>query len=93
MAVPKGKASFMLTTTDNPFDPFDQWKEWFAFDTTKGYNSCALLDRLTVSSESLSEEDQLAALSDAIEDIITNDPIGRYKYCWKEQTEEEKETL
>ena len=28
----------MLTTFDNPFDPFEQFTSWFLFDTEKGYN-------------------------------------------------------
>lgn len=25
----------MITTTDNPFDPFENWDEWLAFDCRK----------------------------------------------------------
>lgn len=27
----------MLTTVDNPFDPFEQFTSWFMFDEEKGY--------------------------------------------------------
>ena len=27
----------MLTTIDNPFDPFEQFDEWLMFDKQKGY--------------------------------------------------------
>ncbi len=26
-----------LTTVDNPYDPFTQWDEWYAYDEGKGY--------------------------------------------------------
>lgn len=35
-----------LTTFDNPFDPFEQFDLWYQYDTDKGYNSCAYLDRI-----------------------------------------------
>ena len=36
----------MLTTSDNPFDPFEQFTSWFLFDVEKGYYTCAHLARL-----------------------------------------------
>lgn len=36
----------MLTTFDNPFNPFKNFKQWFAWDTAAGYNTLSYLDRL-----------------------------------------------
>ena len=47
----------MLTTIDNPFDPIEDFKNWFSFDIEKGYNSCAYLSRIAKTSDSLTEED------------------------------------
>lgn len=35
----------MITTRDNPFNPFTQWRDWWAYDTGKGYNSWMLVAR------------------------------------------------
>ena len=43
----------MLTTIDNPFDPFEQFYSWFLFDVEKGYNTCAYLGRIARTSEQL----------------------------------------
>ena len=56
-------AKYMLTTNDNPFDPYDQFDSWFMFDVDKGYNSCGLLDRV----------------ERAIDEIIKYDPLNVYK--------------
>ncbi len=39
-------AQCMLTTVDNPYDPFDQFDEWFNYDMDLGYNSSAYLARI-----------------------------------------------
>lgn len=69
-------ADHMLTTVDNPFDPYSDYEKWFAFDTSMRYNTCGLLARFTKSSDELSEADQDDAIEQAMDDIIANDPLG-----------------
>ena len=71
-------ANLMLTTIDNPFNPHKQFDEWFAFDWQKGYCSCAYLARLTTTSDSLSDEENEQIILQAMEDIVTYDPLGIY---------------
>ena len=33
----------MLSTADNPWNPFTNFNEWYAFDVVHGYNSCGVL--------------------------------------------------
>lgn len=72
-----------LTTIDNPFDPFIQFDEWFAFDVMKGYNTCSLLARVVYTSDALGEEDQQIAINNGIEDIIKLNPLGIYRKVYK----------
>ena len=44
---------WLLTTSDNPYNPFTQWDEWYAFDVSAGHHTCALLDRVTIDGEDL----------------------------------------
>jgi hypothetical protein len=69
----------MLTTIDNPFNPFTQFDEWYAYDVGKGYHTCAYLARITVSSEELSEEDESVAIEAAINEILEINVLGLYK--------------
>ena len=47
----------MLTTFDNPYNPFEQFTSWFLFDVEKGYDSCSYLGRIARTSDQLSEEE------------------------------------
>lgn len=68
-----------LTTFDNPFDPFEQFNQWFLFDIEKGYNTCAYLDRIAKTSDQLSDEENELENERAIDDIIKNDFMNIYK--------------
>lgn len=72
-----------LTTIDNPFDPFDDFTSWFLYDSQKGYYSCAKVARVAVIENSMTEDEQLAALNDAIDSIIAADPFDIYKKVYR----------
>ena len=69
----------MLTTFDNPYDPFEQFTSWFLFDVEKGYDSCSYLGRIARTSEQLSDEENEAEIERAIDEIIKYDPFNIYK--------------
>ncbi len=68
-----------LTTFDNPFDPFDQFDDWFRFDCDKGYNSCSYLDRIAATSDQLSDKENEQEIERAIDEIIKYDFMNIYK--------------
>jgi hypothetical protein len=69
-------AEVMLSTTDNPYDPFTQWSEWWAYDTQAGHHTSALLARVVRTSDELSEADQDVAIRDAIDEIVKENVSG-----------------
>ena len=69
----------MLTTVDNPFDPFEQFTSWFMFDEEKGYHSCAYLGRIARTSDQLSEEENELENERAIDEILKYDFRNIYK--------------
>ncbi|WPJ30615.1 hypothetical protein [Streptomyces phage Psst1] len=76
----------MLTTIDNPYNPFTHWDEWYQYDTEQGHHSLALLARVTRTSDELSDELQDADVEDAILEIITENVSGihiRVTEDWK----------
>ena len=69
----------MLTTTDNPFDPFDDFTSWFLFDIEKGYDSCGKVMRIAKLSDDLTEKEEDVEIERAIDEIIKYDPLDVYK--------------
>jgi hypothetical protein len=76
---------YMLTTVDNPFSPFTQWVEWYAYDVASGHHTCALLARITVTSDELSYVDQVVAIQEAIDEIIKENVSGLHRKILKER--------
>lgn len=70
---------YMLTTIDNPYDPFTEYDNWYAFDTRTGHYTPAYLGRIVLSSDDLSEEDQKLAIQQAIDEIVALNPSGIYR--------------
>ena len=59
-----------ITTVDNPYDPIDNFNEWFLFDIEKGYNTCGYLARIAKTSEQLSDSENDEEIEKAINEII-----------------------
>lgn len=72
-------AVHMLTTVDNPYDPFTQFDEWLQFDESSGYYTTQYLARLTLSSGDLSDADQSNAIEIAIDEVVTENINGVYR--------------
>ena len=69
---------YMLTTIDNPYNPFTNFDEWLQFDLEKGYGTCEYLARVLKTSDELSENDDRLATNQAINEILEADPFGIY---------------
>ena len=69
---------YMLTTIDNPYNPFTHWDEWYTYDEASGYHTSGLLARVAITSDELSETDQNLSISYAIDEIIKENILGIY---------------
>lgn len=85
-------AATFVTTLDNPYDYFTQFDEWYAFDTQKGYNTCAYVARIAKTSSEMSEKDYENAVNDAVDEILDFNLTGNYvKTVEKQKKVEEKQ--
>lgn len=79
----------MLTTIDNPFDPFEDFTSWFMFDIEKGYNSCSRLARIAQLSDDMSQKEIDEESERAIDEIIMYDPLNIYMKVIKTSTDDQ----
>lgn len=70
---------YAITTVDNPYDPFDNFDQWYLFDVLKGYNSCAYLARIAHTSDQLTDEENEYEIEKAIDEIIKYDFMNIYR--------------
>ena len=69
----------MITTEDNPFDPRLDFQQWYAWDVEHGYNTCAYLDRVSMTSNEYPPEFINKEIENAIDEIIAMHSDGLYK--------------
>ena len=74
-----GNTTYMLTTIDNPYNPFTQFDLWQQYDHDKGYYTTEYLARIAYTSPELSDADQDLAIDLAIDEIIEYNVLGIYK--------------
>lgn len=74
----------MITTFDNPYNPFDDFRRWLAYDQEKGYNSLSYLARVAKTSIELPEEDNIISIEQAIDEICRINNYSVYDKVVKE---------
>lgn len=74
----------MVTTVDNPHSPFTDFDLWYSFDAARGYHTPGFLARIIVTSDELSEHDQIVAMNDAVDEIVRENVLGIYKKVSRE---------
>jgi hypothetical protein len=72
-------ARLMITTLDNPFNPHTDFERWYAYDQSKGYQTCSYLARIAKVSDDLSAEDEEIAINNAVNEIMDFNLSGNYK--------------
>lgn len=75
----------MLTTRDNPWNPFTNFEEWYAWDISHGYHTCAYIAKIAKESAELSNAQMNRTIDDAIDEIVLYNLTGNYvKVCRKD---------
>jgi len=68
----------MLTTVDNPHDPFTDYDNWYQWDERAGYHTTSFLARIIQTSNEISDADWDLAMDQAIDEIVKENVSGVY---------------
>lgn len=74
----------MVTTVDNPYDPFEQPDEWENFDVSKGYYTNSYLARVARTSIEQSDAEFLREIESACDEICRLNVLGLYRKVSRE---------
>ncbi len=80
-----------ISTFDNPYDPFDNFDEWFRYDNDKGYGSCQILANLTEVFEGMTPKEFNEEMERGIDSLLIADPANLYIKVVKEMPDLEEE--
>lgn len=79
--------AYMLSTTDNPFDPFNDFTSWYMFDCEKDHNTCALLARIANVNDEMSQKEIEEELERAMDFIVKHDLEDKFIKVHEKQNE------
>ena len=73
----------MLSTIDNPYNPFDNFDQWYSYDELKARQEnrptcCGYLARVDASSDEVSEAEQIQTMNDIIDEIVQLNLSGKF---------------
>lgn len=78
----------MLTTLDNPFDPFEDFTSWYMFDCEKGYNTSSRLARIANVDSEMTQKEVDEELERVMDLIVKYDFDNKYIKVNRKKDEE-----
>lgn len=78
----------MLTTIDNPYNPFEDFKNWYQYDCDYHYNTCDYIARLANIKEDFTQIEEIAEIERVCDKIISLDPFNIYIKVYNTNIEE-----
>jgi len=91
-------AQAMLSTVDNPYSPFDQFDEWYAYDEAKAREEnrascCSYLAKMSFESDDVSDKEREEINEAVIDDIVALNLNGKFIKVTRNMPENEAEEV
>ena len=78
---------WMLTTIDNPYSPFTNFKEWYKEDMRLGYNTCGIIGRLSNPADDFNDDSYFTVMREIIEYNWSGKHIMITQELWSDSIE------
>ena len=76
---------YMLTTLDNPFDPFTDFASWYMYDCEKGHNTYNRVARIAQVDGEMTQQEIEDELDRAMNLIVKYDFEDKFVKVWEKQ--------
>ena len=81
-------ADYMVTTIDNPWNPFVHYHEWLSYDMQHGYFTDQWMYVLTKTSNDLRPEEIEEQIDAGVTRLLEIDPYGLHVKVYEDEAEE-----
>jgi hypothetical protein len=68
----------MLTTVDNPYNPFENFEDWYRYDRDHEHYCCERLAEVVGDLKDSNPVEEVKITESAINYIVANDVLGKY---------------
>ncbi|QEQ93948.1 hypothetical protein SEA_KARDASHIAN_83 [Streptomyces phage Kardashian] len=72
------RRDYMVTVKENPYNYYTEFEDWYRWDTINGYHTLSYLAKVTRTSDALSPQLDEDAISDAVDEILSENVGGIY---------------
>lgn len=84
--------TFMLSTVDNPFNPFDDFTSWYMFDCEKGHNTSSRIARIANIDSEMTQKEVEEERIRAMDLIFRHDFEDKYIKVFENQAKPTENT-
>lgn len=80
-------ADYMVTTIDNPWNPFTHYREWLSYDMQNGYFTDQWMYALTKTSNDLRDEEIQEQIDAGVTRLLELDPYGLHVKVYEDEAD------
>lgn len=80
-------SSYMITTMDNPWNPFTHFDEWYDWDDKCGYHTCRWIALFAKASIYLDDDTNQAMHDVGVDEFLSINPFGIHMKVYEDEAD------